>query len=81
MTPDAVLQVGDAVMWRGNFGTSVPAVARVVALEVTAEPREKYGEPASSAPWALVFANRVVVTLDNGTWAYGEQLRPAAVTP
>jgi hypothetical protein len=68
------LTIGDTVLCRGNFGTAAPRAVIVNAIEITDWPREKYGEPVDSAPWELVNANRVVVTLDNGHWAYGAQL-------
>lgn len=70
------LKIGDKVMWRGSFGWDDPAPAIVVAMEVTEEPREKFGNPVDEIEWNVVEENRVLVTLDNGHWAYSEQLSP-----
>jgi len=71
-----MLRVGDPVRWRGAWGSEPEKIARVKNMEVTDHPREKYGMDAEEVSWDVVFENRVVVSLDNGHWAYGEQLRP-----
>lgn len=69
-----LLRVGDTVIWRGAWGRERPRRAHVIALEETDAPRSKYGEPVLAIPWdRMAYA---VVTLDNGHWAYGEQLSP-----
>lgn len=73
------LRIGDVVEWRGCFGTAAPASARVRGLEVTEGPRQKYGVEVDSVSWDVVRENRVVVSLDNQHWAYGEQIGPAPV--
>lgn len=70
------LHVGDDVMWRGCWGEDPAKVARVTGIDYTAIPRSKYGRPVNSALWVDVRANHAIVTLDNGHWAYGEQLDP-----
>lgn len=52
--------------------------ARVTAIELV-DPGEKYGLPVPAAPWALVRACGVTVSLDRGTWAYGDRLSPASM--
>jgi len=71
------VKIGDYVMWRGCFGMEAPKKVKVVGLDVTEYPREKYGEEVESASWNLVRQNRVVFTLDNESWAYSEQISPA----
>jgi cell shape-determining protein MreC len=69
------LRVGDRVLWSGCFGTEEPKEATVGAIEITEQPRSKYGQAVNSVPWALVYLNRVVVSFTNCHWAYGEQIQ------
>jgi hypothetical protein len=79
MTAAAVLSVGDRVVWRGAWGSAPPLLARVEGLERTPHGScSKYGTPVPSMPWAEV-ADCAVVSLDNGSWAYGYQLAPLPV--
>ena len=71
-----MLKVGDSVYWSGCFGTEAFKTATVTAIEVTEEPREKYGVEVDEVEWNVVAANCAVVTLSNGHWAYGEQIAP-----
>lgn len=69
-----MLKVGQEVIWRGGFGMDAPMKAVVTSIEETEMPRCKHGEPVNEIAW-----NRkrfAVVTLSNGSWAYGEQLSP-----
>lgn len=70
------LKVGDSVYWSGGFGTEAYKTATVTAIEVTEEPREKYGVEVDEVEWNVVAANCAVVTLSNGHWAYGSQIAP-----
>lgn len=72
-----IVAIGDTVVWRGSFGTAAPVNAVVVSMEITHEPRAKAGIPTAQAFWKDVRDNRVLFTLDNGKWAYGEQITPA----
>ena len=69
-----ILKVGDPVIWRGSWGSDAPVKATVTHLEVTEQPREKYGIEVNAGFWDAVGENRVVVSLDNGHWAYGSQI-------
>lgn len=71
-----ILKIGDTVSWRGSWGMERPADAKVTRLEETPFPRTKYGKEVAQIPWQKVFDNCCVVTLDNGHWAYGEQIIP-----
>jgi hypothetical protein len=73
MTENKV-RIGDNVKWRGCFGMDAPRSAVVTGLEITDAPRTKYGREVEEASWELVRQNRVLFTLDNGHWAYGEQI-------
>lgn len=68
------LKVGDKVMWRGSFGSAIPQLATVKSIELC-EPGEKYGEQVDEASWSD--RDRMVVDLDNHSWAYGYQISPA----
>lgn len=81
MQSDSVLRLGDEVLWRGGFGRDVPRLATVKRIEVTPGKRQKYGgREVQWVEWKTVNANRVVVDLDNGHWAYGEQIMPKEAT-
>ena len=80
-----ILKVGDTVSWRGNFGMEPARTAKVTLIEITERPGNcpgrgwdrsgnKYGSRATEVSWAAVREDRVVVTLDNGHWAYGYQI-------
>jgi len=68
------VKVGDTVLWRGAFGSAPAQKAKVVDMELTAGPRQKYGDTVEEAPWKAVLENRVLFTLDNGHWAYSDQI-------
>lgn len=70
------LKVGDTVLWRGAFGRDAAREAVVEAIEHTANPHEKDGDDVDSIDWETVRADRAIVTLDNGHWAYGIQIYP-----
>lgn len=63
-------------MWRGSFGRDMPEVTTITRIEVTAQPRTKAGSSTKEVSWDLVRANRVIVDLATGNWAYGEQISP-----
>lgn len=71
------LHVGDPVEWRGGFGTQPPMIATVSGIEQTAGPGQKYGTDVTELAWPDVLAGFAVVSLTNGHWCYGHQLRPA----
>ena len=69
------VRVGDRVIWRGGWGNHEPEVATVTEMEITEEPRSKYGGVGvDEANWSQVHQNRVLFTLDNGHWAYSDQI-------
>lgn len=72
------LRIGDAVIWRGSWGSDAPRVAIVSEIEQTREQNEKYGVAVDSLPWSTVRAGFAVVSLDNGRWAYGFQIEPVS---
>ncbi len=72
----SMMKVGDKVMWRGCFGMDAARPAVIEAIEETEHPRTKYGWGVQQIPWSR--KNYALVTLDNGHWAYGEQISPAS---
>lgn len=68
------IKVGDKVMWRGGFGLDAPMVAVITEIEVCKAPRSKHGISVSETDWSL--RNLLVVSLENGCWAYGSQISP-----
>lgn len=67
------LNIGDTVVWRGAWGHDEPKDAKVTHIE-KCEPMMKNGESVSYVPWSEVNSRQIVVDLDNGHWAYGNQL-------
>lgn len=76
-----MLKIGDKVAWRHGWGSGPLSSAVVESIDVTDYPREKYGDSRKQAGWDLVKANRVVVSLDTGNWAYGSQISPLGTDP
>jgi hypothetical protein len=70
----APLKIGDTVLWRGRWGREAAKPAVVVSIDAV-EPGEKHGASVDFMNWALV-PTRAVVDLNNGHWAYGEQIEP-----
>ena len=66
------LKIGDEVSWRGAWGSQASKIAVVTEIEITNG--DKYGRSVNSVGWTRVRDRNVVVTLDNGHWAYGEQI-------
>lgn len=71
------LVVGDKVMWRGSGGTAPPEQVTVTAIVICGA-SEKHGRKVVAASWRAVQAedDSVTVYLDNGRWAYGNQIEP-----
>lgn len=68
-----VLKIGDTVLWRGGFGSEPAKLAVVEEIEITGG--YKYGDSVDEVPWSKVYDRNVVVSLENGHWAYAEQIR------
>ena len=71
----AKLKIGDKVMWRGAWGAEPAKEATVTNMQLCAV-GSKYGKDIKSADWETVRNGKIVVSLDNGHWAYGTQLSP-----
>ncbi len=68
----STLKIGDKVTWRGSFGSASPKTATVEHIEITNG--GKYGDPVDEVNWSKVYDRNLVVTLDNGHWAYASQI-------
>ncbi len=68
------LKINDEVSWRGSYGSDAPKTAKVIGIEVNCV--KKSGIEVRSVNWNKVDNRSVIVTLDNGHWAYGTQIKP-----
>jgi hypothetical protein len=68
-----VLKIGDKVWWRGGFGSEPAEEAVIEGIEITYG--YKYGDPVDEVSWSEVYDRNVVVNLENGHWAYAEQIK------
>ena len=65
-----ILHVGDTVLWRGTFGEDSEKEAIVIGIA-----KGKNGYTIPEIEWDK-FKNRdYIVDLDNGHWAYADQIR------
>ncbi len=67
-----MLKIGDIVNWKGCFGMDAPKSAKVENITITGG--GKYGDDVDEVSWKEVYGRNVVVSLDNGHWAYAEQI-------
>lgn len=74
---DNMLHVGDKVMWRGTFGKDAPLPAHVTCIEKTERPNQKEGSTVEAISWDDIDCS--VIDLDNGHWAYGDQISKEAL--
>lgn len=66
------LHVGDMVFWRGRWGQDnpLPAVVKGISVGYNTDAEAT----VESIEWANVNSRDVIVDLDNGHWAYGNQI-------
>lgn len=69
------LRVGDLVNWRHGWGSEPPRLARVKLIEIECVGAEN-GLVVAECTWEVARKGSTVVDLDNGHWAYGDQLSP-----
>ena len=69
------LKVGDTVIHRGGFGYDAPKKAKIEGIEVNTH-GSKEGDDVDECNWSEVTRDNCVVSLDNGHWAYGSQVKP-----
>jgi tartrate dehydratase beta subunit/fumarate hydratase class I family protein len=70
-----LLKVGDVVTYQGNFGQDIPKKAKVVAIAINAKNKDIEVENIN---WSNVKNRDVIISLDNGSWAYGYQVSPTS---
>ena len=68
-----MLKIGDTVLWKGGFGSDGEKEAVVEYIEANCV--NKSGDEVDSVEWDKVKGRSLIVSLDNGHWAYGEQIR------
>lgn len=68
------VSVGDVVMWRGAWGREKPRLARVLSIEKTNHPDEKYGKKVDRISTKTVRSGRAILILDNGHFAFAYQI-------
>ena len=69
-----LIHIDDYVSYRPGFGADAPRPAKVQGLTLTKEPRDKYGVDAKKVSVDEIIENRVVFSLDDGHWAYSDQI-------
>lgn len=69
-----LLNVGDSVYWSGTWGNDPECVVKVQGITDNKN-GSKGGPSIKSIPWAKIDGRNIIVDLDNGHWAYGDQLR------
>ena len=67
-------KIGDRIVYSPGFGDGIPVEATIVKMDLTMEPREKYGEDRTEVSWGYVADNRVNFILSDGCWCYSEQV-------
>jgi len=67
-----LLKVGDTVNWKGAWGSQPALDAKVEAIEIKCV--NKCGDAVEFVKWNKVHDRTVIVSLDNGSWAYGNQI-------
>jgi len=69
------LKIGDKVSWRGGFGFDGPQNAKVEGIDINCQ-GGKHGDQVDEVDWSKVTRDNCVVSLNNGHWAYGNQIQP-----
>lgn len=69
-----ILKVGDTVSWRGAWGIDPAKEAIIETIDVNCK-GSKSGTEVESVEWNEVTRKNVVISLDNGHWAYGDQIK------
>lgn len=67
-----IVKIGTKVMWRGGWGHDAPKEATIKYIELCESENCKYGDPVSEV--SVEDLHRCCVGLDNGHWAYGDQI-------
>jgi hypothetical protein len=68
------IKIGDKVVYRGAWGSLQPVTVTVESMDITQEPRDKYGDEVKEATFDQIRQNRVLFVLSDGHWAYSDQI-------
>jgi hypothetical protein len=66
-----VLEIGQEVLWSGSWGIDSPVKTVVTDIEDHTD----YDSPLESVEWERLNNRDIIVTLENGHWAYGDQIK------
>lgn len=68
-----MLRIGDEISWRGYWGSggALPAIVKHIVVE---HHGGQDGRSVQEVPWSQVTRENVIVSLNNGHWAYGNQI-------
>ena len=76
------IKIGDKVVWRGSYGDADPKTAVVDGITITERPYDKHdGKEVYSVKYSTLKEGRAVIDLDNGHWAYANQIAPVGHDP
>jgi hypothetical protein len=75
------IKVGDEVAWRGSYGSDKPTTAMVEGITLSTTPYCHVGDEVYSVKYSTLREGRAIVDLDNGHWAYANQIAPAGIDP
>ena len=78
---DNVLKIGDRVTWRGAYGKDAPCIATIEHITLTRGPYQKGGEDVEQISLDTLRQGLAVIDLDNGHWAYANQVAPYGNDP
>ena len=67
-----VIKINDVIKYYGSWGRGPMTEAKIIAIDQTEQPGEKYGRPVSQVDYDL--KDHAVFTLDNRRWCYGDQI-------
>lgn len=68
----SILKVNDTVSWKANYGKEPAKEAKIEAITITS-PAGGFRD-VQEIEWDKMVGRDVIVTLDNGSWAYAEQI-------
>lgn len=68
------IKIGDRVVYRPGWGSMLPVTVTVLTMDLTSEPRDKYGDSVKEASFDLIRQNRILFVLSDSHWAYSDQI-------
>ncbi len=66
--------VGDTIRYRPSFGRGEPITGTIATMELTPNPREKYGVSVDQVNVEAIRDNLVMFSFEEGSWCYSEQV-------